>query len=76
MIDAEARMLPWNMLFVKSVAELPTYHQTLDALAPPCRIIWLPTFMLSAEGAWNIQTASGLPPASSKIATSELAVVF
>jgi hypothetical protein len=54
-------MLPWNILLPLRVAELPTNHQTLDALAPPVRIILLLTAVVSAEGAWKTQTSVALP---------------
>ena len=65
-IEAEARMLPLNVVPVPSVAELPTNHQTLDALAPPVSSIVLLAAVVSVEGAWKIQTSSG-PPLSVKV---------
>ena len=63
---AEANMFPLEIAAPRMDAELPTCHQTLDALAPPDRIILLPTFMVSAAtGAWKTQTALALPPALS-----------
>ena len=69
-IDAEANTLPLNVVLPFSVAELPTNHQTLDALAPPVSRIVLPTAVVSAEGAWNTQTSVALPLSVSVPATS------
>ena len=66
MIEAEARMLPLDVVLPPSVAELPTNHQTLDALAPPVSSIVLFAAVVSVEGAWKIQTSSG-PPLSVKV---------
>jgi hypothetical protein len=60
-IAAEASMLPWKTVPPLRVAELPTNHQTLDALAPPVRRIVLLTAVVSAEGAWKTQTSVGPP---------------
>jgi hypothetical protein len=65
-IAADARIFPFIVDPPLTVAELPTYHHTLDALAPPARTIVLATAVVSVdEGAWNTQTALALPPASS-----------
>jgi hypothetical protein len=58
-------MFPWNVVPALRVAELPTYHQTLDALAPLVRRILLLTAVMTVdEGAWKTQTALALPAAS------------
>ena len=63
-IEVKARMVPWKAVPVLSVAELPTCQKTLQAWAPLVRTTELPAGSVrSVEGAWKIQTASGLPPA-------------
>ena len=56
---------PLKTAFVPMVAELPTCHQTLEALAPPARMIWLPTNVVRVDPIWKMKTAFELPPASS-----------
>ena len=63
-IDAEASTFPLNVVLPSKVAELPTNHQTLEALAPLIRIILLPTAVVSAEGACRTKRAFGSPPPS------------
>jgi hypothetical protein len=63
-IDVRARMLPWKVEPVSSVAELPTCQKTLQAWAPFVRTTELPESVVSVEeGAWKIQTAFGSPSA-------------
>ena len=64
-ILVSASMLPWNSVPVPSVAELPTCHQTLEALAPPVRRIRVPAIVVSVPCVWKTNTASALPPALS-----------
>ena len=60
-IALEAKMFPWNIVPPLIVASWPTNHQTLDALAPPVRIILLLTAVVIEEGAWKVQTSVALP---------------
>ena len=41
-IEARARIVPRNVVFVPSVAELPTCQKTLHAVAPLIRFTVLP----------------------------------
>ena len=71
-ISKAASMLPWNSAYVPIVAELPTCHQTLEALAPLTRRIRVrvaggaaPAARVSVLPAWKKNSALGLPWASS-----------
>ena len=65
-MDASAMMVPWNMVLVPSVAELPTCQNTLWELAPLMRMMWLlPAAVVKVDCIWKIHTAFGLPPPSS-----------
>src|SRR6185436_10218321 len=63
-MEVKARMLPLKTEVVPSVAELPTCQKTLAALAPPLRITWRPTVVVSVERIWKFQAAFGSPWAS------------
>ena len=60
-IEAEARMFPLNTEPVPRVAELPTCHTTLDALAPPLKTTWRPTVVVRVEPIWKMKTAFASP---------------
>ena len=64
-IDVKARMEPSKWEPTPMVAELPTCQKTLLDLAPPINTMLLFTVVIKVDPAWKIQTASGLPPASS-----------
>src|ERR1700735_4119191 len=63
-IDVRARMLPWRVELVPSVAELPTTQKTFDAWAPLMRDTLLADAVMRVEAAWKMKTALGLPWAS------------
>jgi len=48
-MDCEASRLPTKLVFVPSVAELPTCQKTLLACAPPIRETMLPDPVMSVE---------------------------
>ena len=56
-----ARMVPTKVELVSSVAELPTCQKTLQACAPPVRVIVLELAVTRSDVAWKIQTASASP---------------
>jgi hypothetical protein len=60
-IDARARMLPWKMEPVPSVAELPTCQNTLQAWAPLRSRMWLALSVMSVEPTWKMKTAPAFP---------------
>ena len=64
-IDVFARMVPWNVVPVPIVAELPTSQKTLEAWAPLASMT-LPTVavVMRVEPIWKIQTAFVSPCAS------------
>jgi hypothetical protein len=64
-IEVRARMLPWKVVPVPIVAELPTCQKTLQAEASPVRTIVVPDAVVSADGIWKMKEASGLSPPSS-----------
>src|ERR1700676_165111 len=64
-IDFSARMLPLNDEYVPRGAELPTCQKTLQAVAPPSRVILLLLPVVSEDPIWKMNPAAGLPPASS-----------
>jgi hypothetical protein len=41
---------------VPILAELPTCHKTLQALAPPVIVMWVADPIASVDAAWNTQT--------------------
>jgi hypothetical protein len=63
-IDARARIVPWKVESVPSVAELPTCQNTLQAWASPIRTTWLNEPVVSVEPTWKMKTAAGSPSAS------------
>ena len=50
---------------VPSVAELPTFQNTLQACAPLTSLTWLAGAVISVEPAWKTKTAFASPWASS-----------
>ena len=60
-----ARIFPMNVVPVLSVAELPTCQKMLHSWPPLMRITRELTSAMSVLGIWKIQTAFGLPSASS-----------
>jgi hypothetical protein len=60
-IDCKARMLPWNIELVPSVAELPTCQNTLQAWAPLVRKTWLAESVTRVEPTWKMKTAFESP---------------
>ena len=61
-MDACAMMVPVNVVFVPSVAELPICQNSLWACALPIRMTWLfPAAVVRVETTWKIQTALGSP---------------
>src|SRR5579859_2990455 len=67
-MDAWAKMLPWNNEKVPKVAELPICQVTFLAWAPPIRMTRIlgtppvvPAAVVSADPTWKIQTAFALP---------------
>jgi len=52
-------MVPWKLVAVSSVAELPTCQKTLAAVAPLVRITRLLAPVVSVDAIWKIQTAFG-----------------
>lgn len=63
-IDVRAKMCPTNIELVPSVAELPTFQNTLHACAPLRRVMELPEEVISVEAVWKTKTAVGSPCAS------------
>jgi hypothetical protein len=63
-MDCRARMVPWKMECVPSVAELPTCQKTWQASAPLVSRMWLAESVTSVEPIWKMKTAFGSPPAS------------
>src|ERR1700683_4606731 len=63
-MDWLARMLPLNAELAPRVADVPTCQKTLEALAPPARITWLPMAVVNVDAIWNMKTALGSPLAS------------
>lgn len=65
-MDASAMMVPWKIVLVPRVAELPTCQNTLWELAPLIRMMWLfPAAVVKVDCIWKIQIAFALPPPSS-----------
>jgi hypothetical protein len=60
-IDCKARMLPWKMECVPSVAELLTCQNTLQAEAPLVRKTWLAESVMRVEPTWKMKTAFASP---------------
>lgn len=60
-ILVDARIVPWKLDPVPSVAELPTCQKTLHAWAPFSKMISLAEADVSPEPAWKINTAFELP---------------
>src|SRR5437867_5141634 len=58
---ASARMFPENSVFAPRVAELPTAHHTLVALAPPVTTTLASAPVTSVLPIWKIQIESALP---------------
>ena len=56
-----ARMVPWMVELVLSVAELLTCQKTLQACAPPVRVTVLELAVTRSDEAWKIQTALASP---------------
>jgi hypothetical protein len=63
-IEVKARMVPTNVEFTPSVAELPTCQKTLQAWAPLVSITVLLSAVTRVDPAWKMKTASGSPSAS------------
>ena len=64
-IVAEAMTVPTKRVPVPSVAEEPTCQKTLHACAPLTSDTEVFDPVISVEPTWNMNTASGLPCASS-----------
>ena len=60
-IDCWARMVPWKVVPVLRVAELPTCQNTLQAWALPMKLIVVPVSVVRVEPAWKMKTALGSP---------------
>ena len=60
-IDEKAMMVPWNAVFVPSVAELPTCQKTLFAEAPLISVTLELLAVVSVLPIWKTKTAFGLP---------------
>ena len=60
-IEVRARMVPVKEVVVPSVAELPTCQKTLQAWAPPVRVIVASVAVVRVEPAWKIQMSEALP---------------
>lgn len=60
-ILVDARIVPWKLDPLPSVAELPTCQKTLHACAPFSKIISLAEADVSPEPAWKINTAFAFP---------------
>lgn len=56
-IDVNAKMLPWKVDPVPSVAELPTCQKTLQDFAPLIRTTLLLDAVISVEPIWKMKTA-------------------
>ena len=63
-ISVRARIVPWKLVEVPSVAELPICQKTLQARAPLMRFTELLDAVVRVEPAWKMNTASWLPPPS------------
>jgi hypothetical protein len=59
--DCLARMVPWNWAALPRVAELPTSQNTLQADAPPVKVILVPDPMVRVLAAWNTHTDCAVP---------------
>ena len=59
-MDVRARIVPWKLVVVPSVAELPTCQKTLHAEAPLTSFTWLADAVMSVDAAWKTKTAAGV----------------
>jgi len=64
-IDVRAKMVPTNTEFVPRVAELPTWKKTLHGSAPLMSTMRLADAVIRVLADWKMNTALGLPWASS-----------
>jgi len=64
-IDVRAKMVPTNTEFVPRVAELPTWKKTLHGSAPLMSTMRLADAVIRVLADWKMNTALGLPCASS-----------
>ncbi|MDQ1029612.1 hypothetical protein QF035_007194 [Streptomyces umbrinus] len=60
-MDSWARMVPTNLELVPSVAELPTFQNTLQGCAPLTRTTLLAEAVVRVDPAWKMKTAFGSP---------------
>ena len=59
-MDVRARIDPWKLVVVPSVAELPTCQKTLHGEAPLMSFTWLADAVMSVDAAWKTKTAAGI----------------